>query len=273
MTKRVSEHYSGGGGLAAKIARDLASGGYDLTALSASDFESIDEFHFRGRVATLELLAQMNLASGTRVLDIGSGLGGLARTVAEEADVHVTGIDLTQEFCDTAKAISGWVGLSESTEFLQGDATDMSFPDNHFDGAVTMHVAMNIPDKTALYREALRVLKPGARFGIYDILQGEGGEVPYPAPWASEPSISHLATPQQMTECLTAAGFKILAEADSTRQSLAWLQDRTLQPKPERSLPVTTRLLFGDTAKAMTRNQLLALSERRMLTYTYICEA
>ena len=273
MNGSVSTHYRGGGGLASKIANDLNEAGMDPNQLRASDLESIDEFHFRGREATLQLLEHMQLETASRVLDIGSGLGGVARTMAEEAGVHVTGVDLTQEFCDAACAISEWVNLSDKTEFLQGDATNLPFPDDSFDGAVTVHVAMNISDKAAVYAEARRVLKPGARFGIYDILQGEGGDVLYPAPWASESSISHLATPEEMSAHLSTAGFKILCETDSTLESYRWLKERTEGPKPEKRLSVTTQLLFGAAAGQMTQNQLRGLSERRMLTYSFICEA
>ncbi|WP_205389884.1 class I SAM-dependent methyltransferase [Sulfitobacter sp. SK011] len=216
MPEPVSTHYSGGGGLVDKIARDLREAGFEPDELSASEFESIDEFHFRGREATLQLLGHLRLAPKSKVLDIGSGLGGVARTLAAEAGVHVTGVDLTQEFCDVGTAISDWVNLSDKTEFIQGDATNLPFPKNHFDGALTVHVAMNIPNKAAIYTEARRVLKPGTRFGIYDILQGEGGDVLYPAPWASEPSISHLATPEEMSKHLLPAGFRIIHEMDST---------------------------------------------------------
>lgn len=273
MDEPVSTHYSGGGSLAARIANDLRQAGLALDNLRASDLESIDEFHFRGRKATLELLGHLQLLPASRVLDIGSGLGGVARTMAEEASVHVTGVDLTQEFCDAASAISDWVNLSDRTEFLQGDATDLPFPDDHFGGAVTVHVAMNIPDKAAIYAEARRVLKPGARFGVYDILQGEGGDCLYPAPWASEPSISHLATPEQTARYLAAAGLRILHETDSTSESYRWLKERTERTAPVKSLPATTQLLFGAAAGVMTQNQLRGLSERRMLTYSFICEA
>nr|WP_299665493.1 methyltransferase domain-containing protein [uncultured Ruegeria sp.] len=85
-------------------------------------------------------------------------------------------MDLTQELYDAANEISEGVNLSDKTVFLQGDSTDLSFPDSHFDGAVPVHVAMNVPEKATVYAEARRFLKSGARFRIYDILQGEGGE-------------------------------------------------------------------------------------------------
>lgn len=158
------------------------------------------------------------------MLDIGSGLGGVTRTIAEEAKANVTGIDLTQEFCDAAKTISDWVGLNEQTTFIQGDATKLPFPDSSFDGAVTVHVAMNIPDKLSVYKEVRRVLKPGARFGIYDILQGEGGDVVYPTPWAMDASISYLATPKEMVSLLQDAGFRILDEEDLRLKAMSGLE-------------------------------------------------
>lgn len=272
MSETVSAHYTGQGSLAARISSDLRNAGLEPGALHASDFESIDEFHFRGREATLQLLELMRLRPGCKVLDIGSGLGGVARTIAAEARVYVTGVDLTEAFCEAAGVISDWSNMSDKTDFIQGDATNLPFPDHHFDAAVTVHVAMNIPDKVAIYAEAKRVLKPGARFGIYDILQGEHGEVCYPVPWASEPSISHLATPAEMRRYLKTAGFKILHEDDSTLASYVWLKERTKRPRSEKSLPATTQLLFGNVAREMTENQLLGLSESHMLTYTFVCE-
>ncbi|MCG7522503.1 class I SAM-dependent methyltransferase [Ruegeria sp. Ofav3-42] len=273
MKERVSDHYGRSRRLIKQIADSLKATGIDPKKLRAADFEPIDEFHFRGRQASLQLLEKLELAPDSNVLDIGSGLGGVTRTIAEEAKAKVTGIDLTQEFCDAAKTISDWVDLSEQTTFIQGDATKLPFSDSSFDGAVTVHVAMNIPDKLSVYKEARRVLKPGARFGVYDILQGEGGDVVYPTPWAMDASISYLATPKEMASFLQDAGFKVLDEEDSTAESFEWLKARTSEPKSDRIMPVTTQILFGNVASDMVQNQLLALDDRRLLTYRFICAA
>jgi ubiquinone/menaquinone biosynthesis C-methylase UbiE len=148
--------------------------------------------HIRGRKATLELAAQMNLNTDSHVLDIGSGLGGPARTLAE-----------------TGKRVS----------FKQGDATNLPFDEGKFDAAMTIHVAMNIAAKDKMYMEAHRVVKPGGIFAVYDILQDEGGEVLYPVPWARDPSISHLATLDEMKSLLVGAGFTLRDVQDSTEES------------------------------------------------------
>ena len=115
--------------------------------------------------------------------------------------------------------MSDWVGLGRRVSFKQGDATNLPFANKQFDAAMTIHVAMNIAAKDKMYAEARRVVKPGGVFAVYDVLQGEGGEVLYPVPWARDPSISHLATPDRMKSLLVGAGFKLLDVQDSTDES------------------------------------------------------
>lgn len=273
MSDKVANHYSSHSDLADAIAGRLRESGKDIAALTTADLGAIDEFHIRGRKATLELAAGLGLTASSRVLDLGSGLGGPARTLAETYGCHVTGIDLTPAFCAAAMALSAWVGLADKVEFQIGDATRLPFADASFDAAMTIHVAMNIAAKDRMYAEARRVLRPGSRFGIYDVLQGEGGDVLYPVPWAREPSISHVATPDQMKSLLAGAGFKILSEIDSTEESQRWFEAMAARMKQGSTPPLTFRTFLGDDFPAMTRNQVLNLQERRIRTVSYICEA
>jgi 2-polyprenyl-3-methyl-5-hydroxy-6-metoxy-1,4-benzoquinol methylase len=117
MADRVASHYSENLELADVIAQNLQSAGRDLNKLTTTDLATVDEFHIRGRKATLELAAKMNLNANSHVLDIGSGLGGPARTLAETCGCQVTGIDLTQAFCNAATAMSDWVGLGKRVSF------------------------------------------------------------------------------------------------------------------------------------------------------------
>ena len=271
MTHDVMKHYGGTGALADAIVESLRSAGIDLADLKTSDLTTVDEFHIRGRKATLELAEQMGLGDRVRVLDIGSGLGGPARTLAEVYGCHVTGIDLTQEFCETAAALSRWVGLSDRVAFKQGDATNLPFEDDQFDAAMTIHVAMNIPDKEKVYAEARRVLKPGAIFAVYDVLQGEGGHIFFPVPWAREPSISHVVTPEKLESLLTNTGFQILNTYDSTDESQIWFGSMTARLIESGPPPVTFQAILGDDFPEMARNQVRNLTERRIRTITYIC--
>lgn len=273
MNTHVEGHYSAGSSLSDRIAAKLQAAGKAIADLTSADLAPVDEFHIRGRKATLELAAQMNLTPASLVLDLGSGLGGPARTLAETHGCRVQGIDLTAEFCEAATALSAWLGLADKVTFTQGDATDLPFPDGHFDAAMTIHVAMNIPAKDRLYAEAKRTLKPGSRFAVYDVIQGPGGAVHFPVPWAREPSISHLATDEEMRSLLTAAGFKILSVQDSSDESLAWFQAMASRIAETGPPPVSFHVLFGEDFTAMARNQLRNLAENRIRTISYICES
>jgi ubiquinone/menaquinone biosynthesis C-methylase UbiE len=273
MIDQVVNHYAGDGDIVGAIAESLRKAGKDTAKLSAADLGTVDEFHIRGRQATLELARSLNLNPESHVIDIGSGLGGPARTLAETYGCRVTGIDLTQAFCDVAAALTQWVGLDDRVTFRQGDATELPFADGTFDAAMTIHVAMNIARKDKVYAEARRVLKAGARFAVYDILQGEGGDVLYPVPWAREPSISHLATPDAMQSLLTNAGFTIADVTDSTEEGQRWFESMAARMAAGAVPAVTFQAFLGNDFPTMARNQVANLRDRRIRTVVYICQA
>lgn len=173
-----------------------------------SSWEVEDEdLHIGGRSATEYFAPYLKLESGMRVLDVGSGVGGPARFVAERYGVQVDGLDLSPDFCEKARALSA----DDRTIFHEGSALDMPFDDGVFDAAYTMHVGMNIADKAGVYAEVHRVLKSGAVFGIYDVMAGKKrGDLPFPVPWALTHETSFLRSSIAVCELLEAAGFEII---------------------------------------------------------------
>lgn len=271
MADAVEHHYSGSGSLVEAVADAFRAAGMDPHTLSTADLAAVDEFHIRGREATEEIAAAVGVAAGSRVLDIGCGLGGAARALAELRRWNVVGVDLTPAFCEVATEMSRWTALDSLTSFRVGDATALPLDDASFDAAVTIHAAMNIPDKPAMYREAHRVLRPGGAFVVYDVLQGEGGDVVFPVPWAREPSISHLATTDEMRSMLVAAGFQLVAEHDSTDRSLEWFRAMSAGIAAGTRPAVTFDVFLGDDFPTMARNQVTNLADRRIRTVTFTC--
>ena len=267
----VERFYGGRGGLVPAISSALEAAGLDRATLRPADLAPVDEFHIRGRAATLEIAEALGLTADSHVIDLGSGLGGPARTVAELTGCTMTGVDLTPEFCEVATALSEWTGLSDRTRFEVGDATATGLPDASADAAMTVHVSMNIPDKAALYAEALRLLKPGGRFVVYDVVQGEGGDVRYPVPWASDPSTSFLATIEEMRELLPAAGFEVISEVDSSDESLVWFQQMRAEVERDGPPAITFAAFLGDSFRQMAANQVANLTERRIRTVMFTC--
>lgn len=226
----VSEHYSHGGLLKA-IETALPNLGKSPDNISIEDLSPVDEFHIGGRQATEQLMDQLNFSEHDHVLDVGCGLGGAARFVANKYNNRVTGIDLTQEYIETGRALCTWVKLDRHITLEQGSALAMPFHDETFDGAYMLHVGMNIEDKASLFSEIYRVLRPGSLFGIYDVMRHNDGELLYPVPWATECSTSKLATPDQYNHALDDAGFEVFKE--NNRRDFALEFFRQLREKTE----------------------------------------
>ena len=150
-----------------------------------------------------------------------TGQGALAeRSIAQVGE----GAALTPDYCVTATILSEMMDMGEMTAFEIGNATAMKFADATFDAAYSIHTAMNIADKQAVYNEAARVLKPGAALVIYDIMaEGDAGALRYPLPWASAAAESFLATPDDVAGMLAAAGFVVEARESRREFALAGL--------------------------------------------------
>lgn len=259
----VEAHYHNQG-LEADILAALVAAGKDLDHLKPEDLAPFDEFHIRGRKATLELARELDLAEGSQGLDVGSGLGGPSRCLALEFGCHVTGIDLSEEFCAVAGMLARRLGLESRVSYCHGNAVEMPFEDAAFDFLWTQHAAMNIADKDALYREMWRVLKPGGKLAVYDVLEGTGGPVYYPVPWSREPSTSFLISPLQMRSTLEGAGFEILTWRDTTEVGRSWFRHLGDKIRSEGHPPLGIHLVLGSDFQAMARNQVLNLEENRI---------
>lgn len=260
----VQEHYTRSD-LGSVILTALEKAGKDIEHLTPEDLAPVDEFHIRGRRATLELAQAVGVDSTKRVLDVGSGVGGTSRCLAREFGCRVTGIDLTDEYCRTATMLSKRIGLAELVDYSQGDATNLPFPDASFDIVWTEHVAMNIPDKPALYREMYRVLKPGGTLAIYDILAGPSGPVMFPVPWARTPDSSFLVTPEELRDLLEKSGFNVTAWSDTTEAARAWFVSLAEKIRMDGLPPLGFHLLLGSDFQVMAQNQRRNLEEGRIL--------
>lgn len=243
----------------------LEKAGRDIDHLTPEDLAPIDQFHIRGRAATLELARAAGLDASKHVLDVGSGVGGTSRCLAKEFGCRVTGIDLTDEYCRAASMLSAKTGLAHLVDYRQGDATKLPFDDQTFDVVWTEHVAMNIPDKTRLYKEMHRVLKPGGTLAIYDVLAGPSGPVLFPVPWAHTPDTSFLVSPTELRRLLEEAAFTITDWADTTEAARAWFV-RLAEKIQKEGLPsLGFHLLLGADFKAMAQNQGRNLQEGRIV--------
>lgn len=228
-TNRIDDQYSTG--LSRRnIERALTGAGLDIGQLQPADLAMLEDFHTMGRIATGQLMDLAGITNHTAVLDAGSGVGGTARYVADRYGCTVTAVDLTEEYCDTARWLNHLVGLDDRITVRTADVTDLPFADHTFQAVVSQHVQMNVGDKAGLYREARRVLAAGGVLALWDITRGEGGEPHFPLPWADNPSVSHLVTPEELRATVEASGFAIERWNDLTDQASALMQTILTRP-------------------------------------------
>jgi SAM-dependent methyltransferase len=260
----VEEHYTSGR-LVQKITTALATLGKAPRTVTIDDLAPVDEFHIGGRQATEEIVGQLNLSRNDHVLEIGSGLGGAARFVADRFGCRVSGIDLTGEYVETGRVLNEWVGLAARIAFHHGSALDTTFDDAAFDAAYMLHVGMNIADKERLFAEVARVLKPGATFAIYDVMTTGGETLDFPVPWARGPETSAVATPVAYKAALTAGGFKIVAERNRRDFAIEFFENlRARTVRADGPPPLGLHMVMGADAATKIANMIGDIEEGRV---------
>ncbi|GJM42284.1 MAG: SAM-dependent methyltransferase [Ardenticatenaceae bacterium] len=211
----VNQHY-GQSDLAEKILAALQNVGKDIDKLTRDDLSSFDEFHSGRLEATRRLAQQAELHEGIQVLDIGCGIGGPARTLAAEYGCHVTGIDLTEEFCRAAEVLTTHLGMNDRVTFRHGSALDLPFDDGSFDLVWTQNVLMNIEDKRCAFSEMRRVLRPSGRLAFFALMRGPVPDLHYPVIWASGPDLAFLMPPDELRQLVIEIGFKEILWLEGT---------------------------------------------------------
>ena len=251
----LNEHY-GQEDLSELIRRACAKLGLTPAGMTREDLANLDEIHIRGLEATRELGRLAGLKPDQRWLDIGCGLGGPARTLAAEFGCEVVGLDIVAEFCTAAAMLTEWVGLTDRVTFREGDMRSLPFGDEEFDGVITQHTAMNVADKTALFGEVRRVLKPSGGILVYEVCSGRDEPLHYPVPWAGGAELNHLVSADELRDLVIGAGFTEHHFEDVTRKALDWFDGLSAGLHQEAARPrgPNVGVVLGPHAAEKSRN-------------------
>ena len=241
---RATNEYWGRDDLETAIITALAAAGRNVDALTIDVLAPADQFHSGGKEATVRLARAAGARPGLRVLDVGGGLGGPARTLAVEFGCRVTVVDLTESYVRAATALTARLGLADRVSHRVGDALALDLDGAPFDLVWAQNSGMNIADKERLYAGFARALRPGGVLALQEPMAGPVQPPVYPVMWARDASTSFLRTPAEMRRVLEAAGFRVRQWDDLTAELAG----------PTAAAPAHSvqRIIMGDALEAIT---------------------
>src|SRR5262245_46852583 len=257
--------YWGRDGLGRRILDALTAAGKDLQALTVDDIAPADHFHGGGKPATDRLARLAAPPPGTRVLDVGGGLGGPARTLAAQHGCRVTVIDLTESYVRAGELLTERLRLGDRVSHRVGDALELPFPAGAFDMVWTQNSGMHVAAKERLYAGFHRVLRPGGVLAFQEPMAGPGGPPIFPTMWARDAAHSSLRPPLEMRALIEAAGFRVRVWDDVTAD--------TSVATPPAALPAyaIAKLVMGDALEGIMAAGQRSRDERRVLVIHAVC--
>ena len=166
---------------------------------------------------------------GHRVLDIGSGLGGIDLLLATRFGAgSIVGIDVDPDLVAAARALVESHGLARQITFECVTPGPLAFADASFDTVFSKDAMVHVADKLGLYREVARVLRPGGTFRAGDWLWAQGAEThPAVMDWLGGGPLHFVfTTPDEARAALHDAGLKDVKVID--RRAGLQASDRAL---------------------------------------------
>lgn len=135
---------------------------------SGSNFSYLDMLaeigyarHIGGRSATEELIRKSGIKKGSKVLDVGCGLGRTSCQLAADTGCKVTGVDLMPKMVERSRALAKKMNVADRVEFKEADARKLPFKGGSFDVVLVESVTVFVEDVAKAIAEYYRVAKPG----------------------------------------------------------------------------------------------------------------
>jgi len=163
---------------------------------------------------------RLELGPGMRVLDVGCGVGGPMREIARYSGATIVGVNNNAYQLQRGLTHNARDGLSRQCSFLKADFMDLPVWDASFDGIYAIEATPHAPNKTQLFRELLRVLKPAGGFAGYEWCLTDKYDPANPEHRAIKKglevgtSLPDLASMREVDDALRAAGFEFIVGED-----------------------------------------------------------
>lgn len=177
----------------------------------------------------LKIAEALNLKPGMRVLDVGCGIGGPMKNIAEKSGAHIVGLNLNAYQIAKAEKYMRESGLETRCSFHQGSFMKVDLSEASFDAIYAIEATPHAPNKTECFQEMYRLLKPGGHFAGYEYGLLENYQEKNQEHLQIIEDLEHggglqkLLPMKEVKKCFLDAKFKILAFEDICKEGLTWI--------------------------------------------------
>ena len=139
------------------------------STLLVEDLTKFDQLHYHGTDAIDIFIEKLEINEKTKILDVGSGIGGPARYLANKTGAEITAIELQSDQNNLAKDLTKKCGLSNKVNHICGDILDYDFKNQTFDAVVSWLTLYHIANHEILLKKLFDLLNPNGFFYTEDI--------------------------------------------------------------------------------------------------------
>ena len=149
-----------------RVYDDLRHAGIgDDDSLTVEALSAFDQYHYFGAEAVHEAIRALNIGPHSRVLDVGSGLGGPARVMAACSGCRVTALELQADLDRVGQSLTARCGLAGNVDHVCGDVLETALAPGGHDAVVSWLALYHIADPARLFARLADAVAPGG--GLY----------------------------------------------------------------------------------------------------------
>ena len=202
--------------------------------LMVKDLSKFDQFHYHGTDAIDISIKKLGINDKSKILDVGSGIGGPARYIANKTGAEITAIELQSDQNNLANTLTKRCGLSNKVTHICGDILDYDFKNKKFDAVVSWLTLYHIPNHEILLNKLYDLLNSNGFFYTEDITSriklsdDEIKEI------EKEIYGKHLPNFDKYISNLEKNGFKLIYSEDMSSSWTEFTKERIIQFNSEK---------------------------------------
>jgi len=209
---------------------ELASAGLSKGPIKYTDLIPFDEHHhYHGVEAVEQCVSKLNLTAKSRVIHLGSGLGGPARYIAGKYGCQVLAVELQHDLTSTAHELTERCGLTHLVHHVAGNFLQIAqhLQEAHYDCIISWLTVLHIPDRKQLFNLSSKILAPGGSFYAEDFYEQKALSQQDRDVLQNRVFCSYLPSMARYRQDLEKSGFSITEVDELTEDWTEWTKNRT----------------------------------------------